>query len=250
MSMKIKKIEQGLNNRSFIVDNSILIRINNQETCFDRDHEIQIETFLDNNNFPKPKLLFYDTINHLKGNDLIKNYHYFNYKNDEIITIAKTLKKLHQLPIEKISNIKFNPLEKLTFFKEDQPKVIHHDQIINAISELVNEDLCLCHNDLIAENFLFTKEKLYLIDYEYAGINNYLFDLASFISENNLTEEQAQLFLNTYFNNELIPYQKLKVWINFNNLIWYYWANYKYQLTNQKIFKKIAKEKKANLQSI
>jgi len=60
-------------------------------------------------------------------------------------------------------------------------------------------DLVFGHNDLLAANFLEAGERLWLIDWEYAGWGSPLFDLGGLASNNALPEEQERWMLETYF---------------------------------------------------
>lgn len=60
-------------------------------------------------------------------------------------------------------------------------------------------DIVLGHNDLLAANFLDDGKRLWLIDFDYAGFNSPLFDLANLSSNNGLTAEQDQAILARYF---------------------------------------------------
>lgn len=55
------------------------------------------------------------------------------------------------------------------------------------------------HNDLLAANFIDDGERLWLVDWDYAGFNSPLFDLANFASNNELTEDQERALLERYF---------------------------------------------------
>ena len=55
------------------------------------------------------------------------------------------------------------------------------------------------HNDLLAANFIDDGDKIWLIDFDYAGFNSPLFDLANLASNNELGEEQEQAMLESYF---------------------------------------------------
>ncbi len=52
----------------------------------------------------------------------------------------------------------------------------------------------LCHNDLLAANFLDDGERLWLVDWEYAGYNTALFDIANLASNNHLDAESGTTF--------------------------------------------------------
>ena len=55
------------------------------------------------------------------------------------------------------------------------------------------------HNDLLAANFIDDGQRLWLIDWDYAGFNTPLFDLANLASNNELAPEQERWLLDTYF---------------------------------------------------
>lgn len=60
-------------------------------------------------------------------------------------------------------------------------------------------DIVFGHNDLLAANFLDDGERLWLIDWDYAGYNTPLFDLGGLASNNELSEAQETWLLETYF---------------------------------------------------
>ena len=61
-------------------------------------------------------------------------------------------------------------------------------------------DLIFGHNDLLAANFLDDGERIWLVDWDYAGFNSPLFDLGGLASNNQLSPEQEAWLLETYFN--------------------------------------------------
>lgn len=56
------------------------------------------------------------------------------------------------------------------------------------------------HNDLLPANILDDGERLWLIDFEYAGFSTAMFDLAGATSNAGLSPEQADDFLAAYFS--------------------------------------------------
>ncbi len=56
-----------------------------------------------------------------------------------------------------------------------------------------------CHNDLLAANFIDDGARVWLIDWEYAGWNDPLFDLANLASNNELAPAQARALIGAYF---------------------------------------------------
>jgi len=61
------------------------------------------------------------------------------------------------------------------------------------------KEAVVCHNDLNPRNILWQAEKPYVLDFEYAGMNDCYFDLAAVSVEFNLTKEQERYILHRYF---------------------------------------------------
>ena len=55
------------------------------------------------------------------------------------------------------------------------------------------------HNDLLAANFIDDGQRLWLVDWEYAGFNSPLFDLGGLASNSELSPEQAERALSLYY---------------------------------------------------
>ncbi len=64
------------------------------------------------------------------------------------------------------------------------------------------------HNDLLAANFLDDGERLWLIDWDYAGFNSPLFDLGNLCSNNEVAPEDETWLLETYFGSPLSGAQR------------------------------------------
>ena len=55
------------------------------------------------------------------------------------------------------------------------------------------------HNDLLAANFMDDGKRLWLIDWDYAGLNSPLFDLANLASNNGFSEAEEDRLLEAYY---------------------------------------------------
>jgi thiamine kinase-like enzyme len=61
----------------------------------------------------------------------------------------------------------------------------------------------LCHNDLLNANFLLDEQddRLYVLDWEYAGMGDPFFDLANFSAHHEFSDEQDRHLLQAYFGD-------------------------------------------------
>lgn len=60
-------------------------------------------------------------------------------------------------------------------------------------------DLVFGHNDMLAANMIDDGRRIWMIDWEYAGFNSPLFDLANLASNNEFTPAQEKNLLTLYF---------------------------------------------------
>jgi thiamine kinase-like enzyme len=56
----------------------------------------------------------------------------------------------------------------------------------------------LCHNDMLPANVLDDGQRVWIVDWEYAGMGHPLFDLAGFSANCDYSEEQDVEFLESY----------------------------------------------------
>ena len=68
-------------------------------------------------------------------------------------------------------------------------------------------DIVFGHNDLLAANIIDDGERLWLVDWDYAGFNSPLFDLAGLASNSELDADAEMHLLTTYFGYD--PDRKL-----------------------------------------
>lgn len=82
------------------------------------------------------------------------------------------------------------------------------------------------HCDPLCENFLDTGERMYLIDYEYAGNNDPMWDLGDLSVEGAFSPEQDRLLLNAYFGGEPPADQvaRMVVYKAMCDLLWTLWG--------------------------
>jgi thiamine kinase-like enzyme len=56
-----------------------------------------------------------------------------------------------------------------------------------------------CHNDLLNANFLLAGDRVYIVDYEYAGMGDLYFDLGNLATKHDFGDPQDEALLAAYF---------------------------------------------------
>ncbi|KWB79396.1 choline/ethanolamine kinase family protein [Burkholderia ubonensis] len=86
--------------------------------------------------------------------------------------------------------------------------------------------LCACHNDPVAENFLLTKDRTYLIDWEYSGMNDPMWDLAAHFIECGFTPADESRFLACYFEGCVDEWVRRKILLFkiIQDVLWAVWS--------------------------
>ncbi len=166
--------------------------------------------------------------------------------NEDIINVANALKKLHSLPIDGIGISQFEKTYN-DFLCEDEE--ITEDFPIDGTEEFLADrafdileegQQVILHNDVVEGNLLKVEGEIKLIDFEYSGIGNKLFDIASFLTEREINDEQRNLFITQF---EDVDIDKLNIVCAFLQIFWARWAFYKYDITDREIYKIIAEWK-------
>ena len=93
-------------------------------------------------------------------------------------------------------------------------------------SEAAPVPLAPCHCDPLCENFLDTGERMYLIDYEYAGNNDPMWDLGDLSVEGRFAADQDEALLRAYFDGDPPPDQsgRMVAYKARRDLLWTLWG--------------------------
>ena len=171
---------------------------------------------------------------HAKFNDQEMN-------TEDLKMVAESLKELHSWDTTGIvtSNFK-DPYLKL-LLKNTVVDEMEKTIFSSSMKILKKGKQVILHNDVVEGNLLKINDKIMLIDFEYSGTGNPIFDLASFITERKITPEQIKYFVNAYDKN--IDQNDLLIVSAFLQIFWHRWALYKYKISKEEIFNEIAKWK-------
>ncbi len=81
-----------------------------------------------------------------------------------------------------------------------------------------------CHNDLLNANFLDDGERLWIVDWEYAGMGDRFFDLANFSINHELDASRSELLLAAYFgevrSNDVEALELMRFMSDFREAMW------------------------------
>ncbi len=112
--------------------------------------------------------------------------------------LAVALRRLHALPL---TGRRFEAAGAADLYRQSidrDPQIVALCSKIIASSRL-EDGVCCCHNDLVAQNIIATPS-LRFLDWEYACDNDPLFDLATIVEHHGVDEQRARRLLDAYFD--------------------------------------------------
>lgn len=154
--------------------------------------------------------------------------------------ISKVLKKLHT------SNILFeNKFEIFKEIKQYESKVqmeienlypnysLTREKILKLEEKLVKLGInyVSCHNDTVPENFIKSKEKIFLIDWEYSDLNEAEWDIAALSLESSLSKKEEKEFLKYYYHDSISSknLEKILIYKILQDFLWSLWTIVKFE---------------------
>ena len=94
---------------------------------------------------------------------------------------------------------------------------------IKRDAERLGYHLVLCHNDTYEPNYLYDdKGQIYLIDWEYAGMNYEANDICCITCRYDWTEKQIEKYFQAYMGRELTAEEHRFYWA-FHPICGFYW---------------------------
>jgi thiamine kinase-like enzyme len=115
-------------------------------------------------------------------------------------------------------------------FKDIIEKVDKLKKYVDEESEKFGMKKVLCHNDVYEPNYISTSNgDLYLIDWEYAGINDPINDISCIICRDDYSFEDAEYLLKAYYDRELtaLEHRHAYGYIALCAFYWFCWGLYK-----------------------
>jgi len=193
-----------------------------------RDSEIKILD-LNNNDKSEKNILYHDLEKGILIRRFIEgNKFILNKKNSDqqLELLGRAIKEIHKTNYEKDAVNNFS--NAINRYKEILKYKIQIDPILEIGFEIY-EDLyresypkVFSHNDLTQENIIWDHEYVF-IDWEYAGLNNPLFDIASIISSYSLNDQQIDSLCRGYGKKSEVDMEILRKWVKFTYFCDYIW---------------------------
>jgi len=223
-----------------------VFRLYGQKTDLFIDRDAQMETMkLLEHLCISPRLIKYLPDKDVTIIEFIKGY---TLNNDDFLKeelwkkIIPPIKKLHKSKI-KISKV-FNPLVEIkrlykilnnlnqNYPEFDIENIIKILEKLYDIASISPSEFVLCHNDLLAENFMLVYdvkkfgESMYLIDWEYSGMNTCYYELADMFQEILVPRHIEQSLLEIYWDNIEMEYNiyMTEICKPFPDIYWFLWS--------------------------
>lgn len=234
----------GLSNKNFKVelgDDKYVLRVpgNGSRGMVDRSSE-EKNSIKAANIGVNPKMRYFNSKTGIKLVDFISGAETLNggtiQRHENLRQIAQILKTLHNSKVrfDNDFNVFCEILNYEKLLKQVNGKMYDgYDEIrpqIFALEDLLNKygvSVTPCHNDLVAENFVKSDfGKIYLIDWEYSGMNDPMWEFAALFIENGFSRENENFFLQEYYNG-LIPehvHEKIFIYGILQDILWSIWT--------------------------
>ncbi|OCW59665.1 phosphotransferase family protein [Hoeflea olei] len=87
-------------------------------------------------------------------------------------------------------------------------------------------ELVACHCDPLCENFLDTGERIFIVDWEYSGMNDPMWDLGDLSVEGGFGAEEDRVLLEAYFGNvpAVTDRARMVIYKAMCDLLWTLWG--------------------------
>ncbi|MFS0645714.1 phosphotransferase [Siminovitchia sp. 179-K 8D1 HS] len=161
-------------------------------------------------------------------------------KNEAVMKkVTALLRKLHQSPMP-LKN-RFDPFR---LMKEYESLALKEDCAFYAGYKSVKKEVSLlaqyyksmqinmvpCHIDALYENMIEGGDgNIYLIDWEYSGMFDPMWDIATHVLEADFSTAEEELFFRHYFKNQITPRERERILLQkiFQDFLWSIWTLFK-----------------------
>mgnify|MGYP000672908858 FL=1 len=238
----IRSLKKGMTNRSFIFKckgKQYIMRIPGEGTdkMIDRNHEYAVYEQLKGKNITDP-VVYMSPENGYKITEYIENTRTCDSMNvEDVKRCMEYLKNFHNLKLQ--VEHEFDLFGQIEYYESlwGKEKSAYRDYQITKehVYRLKNyidrqpKEWALTHIDAVCDNFLMKDEKIYLIDWEYAGMQDVHVDIAMFAIYTMYDREHVEKLIDFYFEGKASREVRIKIYcyIAVCGLLWSNWCEYK-----------------------
>lgn len=164
-----------------------------------------------------PEIRYFNAKTGIKLADFIENAETLNagtiQRHENLRKIAEIYHKVHDSRV-RLRN-EFNIFHEIEKYDKLLLKVnatmyegwnVFKPQVMSLESRLnqIGVELTACHNDAVSENFIKSEDgTIYLIDWEYSGMNDPMADFAALFLESAFSEDSKEYFLKKYYQDDI-----------------------------------------------
>ena len=241
----ITVLKKGMTNRSFLFEcqnKKYIMRIPGEGTdhLINRKEEAAVYQALENRQICDD-VLYMNPDNGYKITAYLEDATNCDAENwDEVEACMTKLREFHELNL-KVEH-RFDIFGQIDFYESlwngEKSYFKDYEKTKTAIFELkkwidtLEKNETLVHIDAVPDNFLFTKDGIRIIDWEYAGMQDPHVDIAMFCIYSLYSREQVDHLIDLYFKGEVssIIRTKIYAYIASAGLLWSNWCEYKRSL--------------------
>ena len=241
----ITVLKKGMTNRSFLFEcqnKKYIMRIPGEGTdhLINRKEEADVYQALENRQICDD-VLYMNPDNGYKITAYLEDATNCDAENwNEVEACITKLREFHELNL-KVDH-RFDIFGQIDFYESlwngEKSYFKDYEKTKTAIFELkkwidtLEKNETLVHIDAVPDNFLFTKDGIRIIDWEYAGMQDPHVDIAMFCIYSLYSREQVDHLIDLYFKGEVSPVIRTKIYayIASAGLLWSNWCEYKRSL--------------------
>ena len=241
----ITVLKKGMTNRSFLFEcqnQKYIMRIPGEGTdhLINRKEEADVYQALENRQICDD-VLYMNPENGYKITAYLEDATNCDAENwDEVEACMTKLREFHELNLT--VDHRFDIFGQIDFYESlwngEKSYFKDYEKTKAAIFELkkwidtLDKTETLVHIDAVPDNFLFTKDGIRIIDWEYAGMQDPHVDIAMFCIYSLYSREQVDHLIDLYFKGDVSPMIRTKIYayIASAGLLWSNWCEYKRSL--------------------
>ena len=241
----ITVLKKGMTNRSFLFeckDKKYIMRIPGEGTdhLINRKEEADVYQALENRQICDD-VLYMNPDNGYKITAYLEDATNCDAENwDEVEACMRKLREFHELNLT--VDHRFDIFGQIDFYESlwngEKSYFKDYEKTKAAIFELkkwidtLDKTETLVHIDAVPDNFLFTKDGIRIIDWEYAGMQDPHVDIAMFCIYSLYSRNQVDHLIDLYFKGDVSPIIRTKIYayIASAGLLWSNWCEYKRSL--------------------